>query len=515
MFSFNLVILAKAGISLGTFRANWAAIPAFAGMTMWATPAHAATGEAVNPWVALAYLVAGVFFILALRGLSSPSTSRTGNRFGMAGMLIAVATTLVTHDIANIVEIAIAIAIGGLIGFLIARRIAMTAMPELVAAFHSLVGLAAVLVGWAAYLNPGAFGLLTTDGGIGAVSKVEMGLGIAIGAITFSGSVIAFAKLSGRMSGSPILLPARHVINLGTLAAIVVLTAMFAMATGPAETLPLIVALTVLAFLIGFLLIIPIGGADMPVVVSMLNSYSGWAAAAMGFTLGNSAMIITGALVGSSGAILSYIMCRAMNRSFLSVIAGGFGAEDGGAAGGEPREQRPYKQGSAADAAFMLEQAEKVIIIPGYGMAVAQAQHALREMTDILEEKGVEVKFAIHPVAGRMPGHMNVLLAEASVDYDKVFELEDINSEFAQADVAFIIGANDVVNPAAKTDKSSPIYGMPVFDVDKARQVFFIKRSMGGVGYAGVDNDVFYMDQTMMLLSDAKKMVEEIVKALD
>ncbi len=515
MFSFNLVIPAKAGISLGTFRANWAAIPAFAGMTMWATPAHAATGEAVNPWVALAYLVAGVFFILALRGLSSPSTSRTGNRFGMAGMLIAVATTLVTHDIANIVEIAIAIAIGGLIGFLIARRIAMTAMPELVAAFHSLVGLAAVLVGWAAYLNPGAFGLLTTDGGIGAVSKVEMGLGIAIGAITFSGSVIAFAKLSGRMSGSPILLPARHVINLGTLAAIVVLTALFAMATGPAETLPLIVALTVLAFLIGFLLIIPIGGADMPVVVSMLNSYSGWAAAAMGFTLGNSAMIITGALVGSSGAILSYIMCRAMNCSFLSVIAGGFGAEDGGAAGGEPREQRPYKQGSAADAAFMLEQAEKVIIIPGYGMAVAQAQHALREMTDILEEKGVEVKFAIHPVAGRMPGHMNVLLAEASVDYDKVFELEDINSEFAQADVAFIIGANDVVNPAAKTDKSSPIYGMPVFDVDKARQVFFIKRSMGGVGYAGVDNDVFYMDQTMMLLSDAKKMVEEIVKALD
>jgi len=515
MFSFNLVIPAKAGISLGTFRANWAAIPAFAGMTMWATPAHAATGEAVNPWVALAYLVAGVFFILALRGLSSPSTSRTGNRFGMAGMLIAVATTLVTHEIANIVEIAIAIAIGGLIGFLIARRIAMTAMPELVAAFHSLVGLAAVLVGWAAYLNPGAFGLLTADGGIGAVSKVEMGLGIAIGAITFSGSVIAFAKLSGRMSGSPILLPARHVINLGTLAAIIVLTALFAMANGPEETMPLIIALTVLAFLIGFLLIIPIGGADMPVVVSMLNSYSGWAAAAMGFTLGNSAMIITGALVGSSGAILSYIMCRAMNRSFLSVIAGGFGAEDGGAAGGEPREQRPYKQGSAADAAFMLEQAEKVIIIPGYGMAVAQAQHALREMTDILEEKGVEVKFAIHPVAGRMPGHMNVLLAEASVDYDKVFELEDINSEFAQADVAFIIGANDVVNPAAKTDKSSPIYGMPVFDVDKARQVFFIKRSMGGVGYAGVDNDVFYMDQTMMLLSDAKKMVEEIVKALD
>ncbi|MEC8838463.1 MAG: NAD(P)(+) transhydrogenase (Re/Si-specific) subunit beta [Pseudomonadota bacterium] len=473
---------------------------------------NAATGEAVNPWVALAYLVAGVFFILALRGLSSPATSRTGNRFGMIGMAVAVVTTLVTHDIANIVEILIAIAIGAVIGLVIARRIAMTAMPELVAAFHSLVGLAAVLVGWAAYLNPGAFGLLVGDS-IGAVSKVEMGLGIAIGAITFSGSVIAFAKLSGRMSGSPILLPARHVINLGTLAAIIVLTALFAMA-GPAETMPLIIALTVLAFVIGFLLIIPIGGADMPVVVSMLNSYSGWAAAAMGFTLGNTAMIITGALVGSSGAILSYIMCRAMNRSFISVIAGGFGADDS-AGGGEAREARPYKQGSADDAAFMLEQADKVIIIPGYGMAVAQAQHALREMTEILEEKGVEVKFAIHPVAGRMPGHMNVLLAEASVDYDKVFELEDINSEFAQADVAFIIGANDVVNPAAKTDKSSPIYGMPVFDVDKAKQVFFIKRSMGGVGYAGVDNDVFYMDQTMMLLSDAKKMVEEIVKALD
>ncbi|MBX7495514.1 NAD(P)(+) transhydrogenase (Re/Si-specific) subunit beta [Qipengyuania sp. 6B39] len=489
-----------------------------------ATPAHASTGEAVNPWVALAYLVSGVFFILALRGLSSPATSRTGNRFGMIGMLIAVVTTLVTHvptsdlsdyeviSVFGLGEILIAIALGAIIGITIARRIAMTAMPELVAAFHSLVGLAAVLVGWAAYLNPGAFGLLVGDS-IGTVSKVEMGLGIAIGAITFSGSVIAFAKLSGRMSGSPILLPARHVINLGTLAAIIVLTALFAMA-GSSETMPLIVALTVLAFLIGFLLIIPIGGADMPVVVSMLNSYSGWAAAAMGFTLGNTAMIITGALVGSSGAILSYIMCRAMNRSFLSVIAGGFGA-DAGAGGGEAKEQRPYKQGSAADAAFMLEQAEKVIIIPGYGMAVAQAQHALREMADILEEKGVEVKYAIHPVAGRMPGHMNVLLAEAQVPYENVFELEDINSEFAQADVAFIIGANDVVNPAAKTDKSSPIYGMPVFDVDKAKQVFFIKRSMGGVGYAGVDNDVFYMDQTMMLLADAKKMVEEIVKALD
>ncbi|WP_394269922.1 NAD(P)(+) transhydrogenase (Re/Si-specific) subunit beta [Qipengyuania sp.] len=479
---------------------------------MLAAPAHASTGEAVNPWVALAYLVSGVFFILALRGLSSPATSQRGNRFGMIGMLTAVVTTLVTHEIASLPEILAAIAIGGAIGITIARRIAMTAMPELVAAFHSLVGLAAVLVGWAAYLNPGAFGLLVGDG-IGAISKVEMALGIAIGAITFSGSIIAFLKLSGRMSGSPILLPARHVINLGMLAAIIVLTALFAMASGPAETMPLIIALTVLAFVIGFLLIIPIGGADMPVVVSMLNSYSGWAAAAMGFTLGNTAMIITGALVGSSGAILSYIMCRAMNRSFISVIAGGFGAE--AATGGEAREQRPYKQGSAADAAYMLEQAEKVIIIPGYGMAVAQAQHALREMADKLKEKGVEVKYAIHPVAGRMPGHMNVLLAEAQVPYDEVFELEDINSDFAQADIAFIIGANDVVNPAAKTDKGSPIYGMPVFVVDKAKQVFFIKRSMGGVGYAGVDNDVFYMDQTMMLLADAKKMVEDIVKALD
>ncbi|OZA93299.1 MAG: NAD synthetase, partial [Erythrobacter sp. 34-65-8] len=342
-------------------------------MTMFgAVPASAATGDTGTPaWAMLAYLVSGVFFILALRGLSSPSTSRTGNRFGMAGMLIAMVTTLVTHDIANIAEIGLAIFIGGAFGLIVARRIAMTQMPELVAAFHSLVGLAAVLVGWAAYLNPEAFGLMTPEGGIGAVSKIEMGLGIAIGAITFSGSVIAFLKLSGKMSGSPIMLPARHVINLGTLVAIIVLTGLFAMAA-PAETLPLIVAVTVLAFAIGFLLIIPIGGADMPVVVSMLNSYSGWAAAAMGFTLGNSAMIITGALVGSSGAILSYIMCRAMNRSFISVIAGGFGA-DASAGGGEAREQRPYKQGSADDAAFMLEQAEKVIIIPGYGMAVAQA----------------------------------------------------------------------------------------------------------------------------------------------
>ncbi len=464
---------------------------------------------AAPSWAMLAYLVSGVLFILALRGLSSPGTSRAGNRYGMVGMLIAVVTTLVTHQIASLPEIVVAIAIGGGIGWIIARRIAMTDMPQLVAAFHSLVGLAAVLVGWAAYLNPEAFGIVGGDGAINPVSRLEMGLGIAIGAITFSGSVIAFLKLAGKMSGAPILLPARHVINLGTLVAIIGLTGLFM----TDQSLWIIAVITVLSFLIGFLLIIPIGGADMPVVVSMLNSYSGWAAAAMGFTLHNSAMIITGARVGSSGAILSYIMCRAMNRSFLSVIAGGFGA-DASAAGGEAREQRPWKRGSAEDAAFLLKEAENVIIIPGYGMAVAQAQHALREMGDLLKKEGVSVKYAIHPVAGRMPGHMNVLLAEANVPYDEVFELEDINSEFGQCDVAFIIGANDVVNPAAKTDKSSPIYGMPVFDVDKAKTIMFIKRSMGGVGSAGVDNDVFYMDQTMMLLADAKKMVEDIVKAL-
>lgn len=479
-----------------------------------AFPPEALT-HGVNPWVALAYLVSGVLFILALRGLSSPASSRRGNRFGMAGMLIAVVTTLVTHEVASLPEIAGAIAVGGIVGFVIARRIAMTAMPQLVAAFHSLVGLAAVLVAVAAYLNPEAFGILGVDGNILTVSRVEMALGAAIGAITFSGSVIAFAKLNGNMSGAPILLPARHVINLGTLGAIIVLTALYAMSgqAGPGENAMFWVVVA-LAFVIGFLLIIPIGGADMPVVVSMLNSYSGWAAAAMGFTLHNSAMIITGALVGSSGAILSYIMCRAMNRSFISVIAGGFGADSGGGDTGGAKVDRPWKRGSAEDAAFLLKEAASVIIIPGYGMAVSQAQHALREMGDLLKEHGVSVKYAIHPVAGRMPGHMNVLLAEANVPYDEVFELEDINSEFAQADVAFIIGANDVVNPAAKTDKSSPIYGMPVFDVDKAKTIFFIKRSMGGVGYAGVDNDVFYMDQTMMLLGDAKKVVEEVVKAL-
>ena len=489
---------------------------------------HEAT--AVPDWVLLAYLIAGVCFILALRGLSHPETSRRGNRAGMVGMAIAVVTTLAIHEIGSIAEIAAAIAIGGGIGLVTARRIQMTAMPQLVAAFHSLVGLAAVLVGWAAFLNPDAFGIempfklfgdpLGRDYfyGVLEVSRIEMGLGVAIGAITFSGSVIAFLKLNGNMSGAPILLPGRHVINLGMLAAIIGLIGyFFQQGVGWSPTLErdfLIVfaLITILSFAIGFLLIIPIGGADMPVVISMLNSYSGWAAAAMGFTLHNSAMIITGALVGSSGAILSYIMCRAMNRSFISVIAGGFGAV--ASSGDAAAIDRPYKRGSADDAAFLLKQAEQVIIVPGYGMAVSQAQHALREMADLLKAEGVRVKYAIHPVAGRMPGHMNVLLAESNVPYDEVFELEDINSEFAQTDVAFVIGANDVTNPAAKTDKSSPIYGMPVLDVEKARTVLFVKRSMGGVGYAGVDNELFYRDNTMMLLADAKKMVEEIVKSL-
>jgi NAD(P) transhydrogenase subunit beta len=498
---------------------------------------------AVNPWAALAYLVAGVCFILALRGLSSPATSQRGNRYGMIGMTIAVVTTLVTHfpvaivgqlagkpvfepDVVTAIEILAAIGIGAAIGLTTARKIAMTDMPQLVAAFHSLVGLAAVLVAAAAYLNPLAFGIAQVGHGwtlyaplaeglsyiplINPVSRIEMGLGVAIGAITFSGSVIAFLKLNGNMGGKPIMLPGRHVINLAVLAGIVGLVAYFTQD----QSAWVFWTITALSFAIGFLLIIPIGGADMPVVVSMLNSYSGWAAAAMGFTLHNTAMIITGALVGSSGAILSYIMCKAMNRSFISVIAGGFGAE-AAAGDGETKEQRPWKRGSAEDAAFLLQQAEQVIIVPGYGMAVAQAQHALREMGDKLKAHGVRVKYAIHPVAGRMPGHMNVLLAEANVPYDDVFELEDINGEFAQTDVAFVIGANDVTNPAAKTDKSSPIYGMPVLDVEKAKTVLFIKRSMGGVGYAGVDNDVFYMDNTMMLLADAKKMVEEIVKSLD
>ncbi|MBK7116527.1 MAG: NAD(P)(+) transhydrogenase (Re/Si-specific) subunit beta [Proteobacteria bacterium] len=465
--------------------------------------------HAVPGWAMLAYLAAGVLFILALRGLSSPASSRSGNRFGMAGMLLAVVTTLVVQHLASLAEILAAVVIGGLIGLVVARRIAMTAMPQLVAAFHSLVGLAAVLVAAAAFLEPAGFGIQGADGLILPASRVEMGLGVAIGAITFSGSVIAFLKLNGNLSGAPLMLPGRHVINLALIAGILGLIGFFVIDQSPW----VFWTVTALSLAIGLLLIIPIGGADMPVVVSMLNSYSGWAAAAMGFTLHNVAMVITGALVGSSGAILSYIMCRAMNRSFIGVIAGGFGAAPADAAGAA-KTDRPWKRGSAEDAAFILKEAGQVIIVPGYGMAVAQAQHVVREMADKLKEHGVKVKFAIHPVAGRMPGHMNVLLAEASVPYDDVFELEDINGEFAQTDVAFVIGANDVVNPAARTDRASPIYGMPVFDVQKAKTVLFVKRSMTGVGYSGVDNEVFYLDQTIMLLADAKKMVEEIVKAL-
>jgi len=459
--------------------------------------------------VALLYLVAGVLFILALRGLSSPETSRQGNLFGMVGMAIAIVTTLASHPPASLGAWALVIggmAIGGGTGAVIARRVPMTAMPELVAAFHSLVGMAAVLVAAAALYAPSAFGI-GTPGHIPGASLVEMSLGVAIGAVTFTGSVIAFLKLSARMSGAPIILPARHAVNIALAIAIVVLIVWFART----ESHVAFWLLAFAAFLFGVLIIIPIGGADMPVVISMLNSYSGWAAAGIGFTLGNSALIITGALVGSSGAILSYIMCKGMNRSFISVILGGFGGEVAGPAAG--KEQRPVKQGSAEDAGFMLKNAGKVIIVPGYGMAVAQAQHALREMADRLKKEGVEVKYAIHPVAGRMPGHMNVLLAEANVPYDEVFELEDINSEFAQADVAFVIGANDVTNPAAKEDPQSPIYGMPVLEVWKAGTVMFSKRSLSS-GYAGIDNTLFYRDNTMMLFGDAKKMTEEIVKAL-
>jgi NAD(P) transhydrogenase subunit beta len=458
---------------------------------------------------ALLYLVAGVLFILALRGLSSPESSRRGNMFGVAGMAIAIGTTLAGHPPAGVgawVLVIAGLVLGGGIGAVIARQVPMTSMPELVAAFHSLVGMAAVLVAAGAFYAPTAFDIGTV-GNIHKSSLVEMSIGAAIGAITFTGSVIAFLKLSGRMSGAPILIPGRHVINIVLAAAMVFF--IYGLVVSQSQIDFWLVA--GIAFLLGVLIIIPIGGADMPVVISMLNSYSGWAAAGIGFTLGNSALIITGALVGSSGAILSYIMCKGMNRSFISVILGGFGGEVAGPAGGA--EQRPVKIGSAEDAAYIMKNASKVIIVPGYGMAVAQAQHALREMADQLKEAGVEIKYAIHPVAGRMPGHMNVLLAEANVPYDEVFELEDINSEFAQADIAFVIGANDVTNPAAEDDKTSPIYGMPVLHVWKAGTVMFIKRSLAS-GYAGIDNPLFYRDNTMMLLGDAKKMSESIVKAM-
>ena len=465
---------------------------------------------------ALAYLVAGVLFILSLRGLSSPETSRQGNTFGMVGMALAVGVTLLTlwwtHtlDPLTLALIAGGVLVGGGAGAFIAAKVKMTDMPQLVAAFHSLVGLAACLVAVGAVYAPESFGIATEAGGIKTLSIIELSLGVAIGAITFTGSVIAFAKLDGRMSGAPIILPARHLINIGLALAMVFLIGILIGTGGTAVWA--FWGVFLIALILGATLIIPIGGADMPVVVSMLNSYSGWAAAALGFTLENIALIITGALVGASGAILSYIMCKGMNRSFISVILGGFGGETA-AAGGGAVETRPVKQGSAEDAAFIMKNASKVIIVPGYGMAVAQAQHALREMADKLKEEGVEVKYAIHPVAGRMPGHMNVLLAEANVPYDEVFELEDINAEFASADVAFVIGANDVTNTAAKTDPQSPIYGMPVLDVEKAGTVLFIKRGMGS-GYAGVENELFFRDNTMMLFADAKKMVEGIVKGL-
>ncbi len=460
---------------------------------------------------ALLYLISGVLFILALRGLSSPASSRQGNLFGMIGMAIAMVTTLLISPPTSVIGWGLLIAglaIGGGFGAILARRIAMTAMPQLVAFFHSLVGLAAVFVAAGALYAPEAFHIATANGGIKVASIVEMSLGVAIGAITFTGSIIAFLKLNGNMSGKPIMLPSRHLINIALAVGLVALIILFMIS----QSTVFFWLITLVALLLGILIIIPIGGADMPVVVSMLNSYSGWAAAGIGFTLSNMALIITGALVGSSGAILSYIMCKGMNRSFFSVILGGFGGETSGAAAGQV-ETRPVKQGSADDAAFMMKNASSVIIVPGYGMAVAQAQHALREMADLLKKEGVEVKYAIHPVAGRMPGHMNVLLAEANVPYDEVFELEDINSEFAQADVAFVIGANDVTNPAAKTDPQSPIFGMPILDVERAKTVLFIKRGMGS-GYAGVENELFFKDNTLMLFADAKKMVEDINKAM-
>jgi NAD(P) transhydrogenase subunit beta len=459
----------------------------------------------------LAYLVAAVLFILALRGLSSPVTSREGNRFGMIGMAVAVVATLLQHGMGSwgYLLIVLGICIGGGAGIVVAQRIQMTALPQLVAAFHSLVGLAAVFVAAAALNAPEAFNI-GIPGDIHTESLVEMSVGLAIGAITFSGSLIAFAKLQALMKGAPITFPNQHWLNLGLAILLFVLIVGF-VASGGHQLLFWLIAL--LSLTLGFLIIIPIGGADMPVVVSMLNSYSGWAAAGIGFTIQNLALIITGSLVGASGAILSYIMCKGMNRSIVNVLLGGFGSETGGAAAAGATGDQTVRSGNAEDAAFIMKNASKVIIVPGYGMAVAQAQHALREMADTLKREGVEVKYAIHPVAGRMPGHMNVLLAEANVPYDEVFELEEINNEFSTADVVYVIGANDVTNPSAKTDPASPIYGMPILDVEKARTVLFVKRSMAS-GYAGVDNVLFFRPNTMMLFGDAKKMTEEIVQAL-
>ena len=459
---------------------------------------------------AIFYLISGVLFILALRGLSSPETSRQGNLFGILGMIIAVTVTFLSigNFSSGFIFVLIFILIGGSVGAFIAYRIPMTAMPELVAGFHSLVGLAAVFVAISAFLNPDAFNL-GTPGNIKLGSLIEMSIGGAVGAITFSGSVIAFLKLQGIMSGSPITFKGQHPLNALILISIVILIYLLC-STQSSNFFWLLLAIS---FLIGFLLIIPIGGADMPVVISMLNSYSGWAAAGIGFTLENTALIITGALVGSSGAILSYIMCKGMNRSFFNVILGGFGATDDQSTSNQNKEQKPVKSGNADDAAFLMKNASSVIIVPGYGMAVAQAQHALREMVDTLKKNDIKVSYAIHPVAGRMPGHMNVLLAEANVPYDEVFELEEINNDFANADVAFVIGANDVTNPVAKTDPQSPIYGMPVLDVEKCKSVLFVKRSLSP-GYAGIDNDLFYKENTLMLFADAKKMTEDITKNL-
>jgi len=458
---------------------------------------------------AYGYLIAAICFIMALRGLSSPTTSRAGNLYGIVGMVIAIGVTVATPGVVSPWLIVAGLAIGGAIGAFVAWRIQMTALPQLVAAFHSLVGLAAVFVAAAAFVSPEAFGI-GTPGKIKMHSLIEMGLGTVIGAITFTGSIVAFAKLQGLVSGAPLVFRGQHALNALLGIALVVLLVWFAMRGHPLTFLLLIV----LSLALGFLLILPIGGADMPVVVSMLNSYSGWAAAGIGFTLSNTALIVTGALVGSSGAILSYIMCKGMNRSIFNVILGGFGTDGGAAGGPAAKTDKPVKAGSAEDAAFLMKNAGSVIIVPGYGMAVAQAQHALREMADLLKKEGVTVRYAIHPVAGRMPGHMNVLLAEANVPYDEVFELDDINRDFAATDVAFVIGANDVTNPAAKTDPKSAIYGMPILDVEKAQTVLFVKRGMAS-GYAGVDNELFFRDNTMMLFADAKVMCENIVKALE
>jgi NAD(P) transhydrogenase subunit beta len=463
----------------------------------------------MSSFTALAYLVSGVCFIMALRGLASPETARRGNLFGICGMAVAIVTTLLLIESSSFWLIAIAVALGGSIGAVVARNIKMTALPQLVAAFHSLVGLAAVLVASAAFLNPGAYGIIE-GGRILTSSLIEMGLGVAIGAITFSGSLVAFAKLQGLVSGKPLQFRFQHYVNAGLGALVILCVVILILTQAPFAYWGIVL----IAILLGFLLILPIGGADMPVVVSMLNSYSGWAAAVTGFTLENPLLIITGALVGSSGAILSYIMCKAMNRSIFNVILGGFGTGAGPTGLAGATGDRAVRIGSAEDASFILKNASSVVIVPGYGMAVAQAQHALREMADYLKETGVQVRYAIHPVAGRMPGHMNVLLAEANVPYDEVMELDEINRDFGQTDVAFVIGANDVTNPAARTDPQSPIYGMPILDVEKARTVLFIKRSMAA-GYAGVENDLFYRSNTMMLFGDAKQMCESIVKAME